>query len=194
MIWCCLPGCGKTSAMRCIANDCGLSEDEYLELNASNERGVETVRNKLKSFSGRKSTSWVQRLIFLDEADGMTQQAQLGLRVLMDTYSGKVVFIMALADRSCLLNSIRSRCSLMQFEPISTNKICQKLENIASIESMEVSLARIGSIAKDANGDLRSAINSLQMVGLYLTMVYIPFLYYLFVCEILDDKPIQLYT
>lgn len=166
MIWSGPPGCGKTSAMRCIVNDSGLSEDEYLELNASNERGVETVRNRLKSFSARKGSikSQNQRIIFLDEADGMTQQAQMGLKVLMDVYRGKVVFIIGLNDITCLHNSLKSRCVWMKFEAISNFDVCQQLIRIVSFERMEgFSLTHIGPIADNARGDLRSAINALQM-------------------------------
>lgn len=165
MVFCGSPGCGKTSAMRCVANACGLSEDDYLEVNTSDERGVETIRNKLKIFSARKrSFNCEQSIIFLDDADSMTHQAQFGLKALMDIYQ-KVAFVLGLNDVTCLHDSLRSRCQTMIFEPIPHQTVYQKLKSVASSENLQISPAHIRSIADNVQGDLRMALNSLQMIG-----------------------------
>ena len=160
------PGCGKTSAVQSLASQCTLGNSEYLELNTSDERGVDTVRNRLKLFSGKKIPENCLRIVFLDEADGMTHQAQLGLKALMDTYTGKVTFVLSCNKITCIHESLVSRCAVFQFEPIPIEVMCQKMEEIVSDEKVKTSRLSIKAIAEMAPGDLRSAINALQMISM----------------------------
>jgi DNA polymerase III delta prime subunit len=116
-------GCGKTSAVQSLANDCVLPNGEYLEIKTSDERGIETVRNKLKLFSGKKLSENCMRLIFLDEADGMTSHAQLALKALMDTYSSKVTFVLSCNDITCIHESIISRCVTFRFQQMAMRMV-----------------------------------------------------------------------
>ena len=165
------PGCGKTSAVQSLANECILPDGEYLELNTSDERGVEMIRNKLKLFSGKRlressASPTTSRIVFLDEADGMTNQAQLGLKALMDNYSGKVTFILSCNNVLCLHESVVTRCVTFHFEPIPTDVVCKKMEEIILVEKVKITSKEIRAIAEEVSGDLRSAINTLQMRSL----------------------------
>ncbi len=157
------PGCGKTSAVQSLARECILPEGEYLEINSSDERGIDTVRNKLKLFSGKKLPESCVRIIFLDEADGMTHQAQLGLKALMDVYAGKVAFVLGCNRITCIHDAIVSRCNVFEFKPIPSESMCMKLREIAMKEKLETD---VDAIAAMVPGDLRSAINILQMTAL----------------------------
>lgn len=159
-------GCGKTSAVQSLANEAVLPDGEFLELNTSDERGIDTIRNKLKLFVGKKIPENRNRLVFLDEADGMTNQAQLGLKALMDAYSGKVTFVLSCNDATCLHECILSRCITLQFEPIPIDSMCKKMREIARTENINLCDDRIRAIADSVPGDLRSAINALQSLSL----------------------------
>ena len=159
-------GCGKTSAVQSLANECVPTHVEYLELNTSDERGIEMVRNKLKLFSGKKLPKDSSRIVFLDEADGMTNQAQLGLKALMDTYRGKVTFVLSCNNVTLLQECIISRCVVFQFEPIPTDLVCKRMVEINSFEGVQLPEDKIRIIAETVSGDLRSAINALQLVSM----------------------------
>src|SRR5580658_1017126 len=125
------PGTGKTTAALCLARD--LYGDEwrqsFLELNSSDERGIDTVRTTIKGYARTAPIGAVGfKLLFLDEADNLTAEAQASLRRLMERYSGSCRFILSCNYSSRIIDPIQSRCAVFRFRAYSNEAIRQQLE------------------------------------------------------------------
>lgn len=157
------PGTGKTTVAQLIARELWGDKwrDHYVELNASDERGIETVRNLIKSITQLSG----QRLLLLDEADMMTFEAQHSLRRIMET-TKSTVFILTANQGWRIIEPIRSRCVVFNFEPISKDdillRICQILKAEGIIPQTAEEESALIKLAEYANGDLRWAINTLE--------------------------------
>ena len=154
------PGTGKTTVAYLIGE---ALLDEYFEMNfveynASNDRGVDSVRDVIKSSLHQPLFSPV-RVIFLDESDGLTPAAQNMLRKPLED-RGSTRFILS-ANQDIFTKPIRSRCVVFEFQPISEDNIRQRLKYIAEQEGLLLD-DEIGEIAKKSGGDMRLAINELQ--------------------------------
>eukprot|EP00954_Amorphochlora_amoebiformis_P019388 1332242-Amorphochlora_amoeboformis.AAC.1 len=116
------PGIGKTSSISCLARDMlGSSfKEAVLELNASDDRGIEVVRNKIKMFAQKKVTlpAGKHKIIILDEADSMTASAQQALRRTMELYSSTTRFALACNISSKIIEPIQSRCAILRFSKL----------------------------------------------------------------------------
>ena len=124
------PGTGKTTSIMCLArsqlnNDPALLKAGVLELNASDERGIDVVRNKIKMFAQRKVTlpAGRHKLIILDEADSMTSAAQQAMRRTMELYSDTTRFALACNTSSKIIEPIQSRCAILRFNKLSDEEI-----------------------------------------------------------------------
>ena len=162
-------GCGKTSTILALAKELfgkELWEDRIIELNASDERGIKTVREKIKTYAKssikyhKDSPPW--KIIILDEADNMTSDSQFALRKIMEDYSSVTRFCILCNYHHKIINPIVSRCSLFRFRPISKDKIKEKLLSICKIENIYCSTKNINKIIDICSGDLRKAVNLLQ--------------------------------
>ena len=160
------PGTGKTTSALCIAKTI-LGEywrDFTLELNASDERGINTVRDRVKLFA-RYSDKRVEipfRLIILDEADEMTNDAQTALRRIMEESSKAARFILICNYSSRIIEPIQSRTAIFNFKRLSNEEITNHLSQICSKENIKFTPDALDLIFDLTNGDLRHAINMLQ--------------------------------
>ena len=158
-------GTGKTTCAIVLAKE--LYSENWLsyfhELNASDERGIDVVRIKIKDYARTTSISSKDfKIIFLDEADALTPDAQAALRRTMEKFSSNCRFILSCNYSSKIIEPIQSRCALLRFRPLKKEDVVQHLRKIATNEARKVSDEALGAIAYIAAGDLRKAINILQ--------------------------------
>lgn len=159
------PGTGKTTAALCLAHDLfgERFQDVFMELNASDERGIDVVRTTVKEFARMASLSSVPfKILVLDEADNMTSDAQSALRRTMEKYTDTCRFILCCNYSGRIIEPIQSRCALFRFTPLPDEKIVENLRHIANNEGLRFTEAGLKSIVEVAEGDLRKAINTLQ--------------------------------
>jgi DNA polymerase III delta prime subunit len=166
-------GTGKTSLVRVIVNEYYGSNAYYnvLELNASDERGIETVRNRIKQFVNNDNISQntntpykLPKLVILDEFDAMTMDAQLILTSIMDYSFENAKFIFICNYLHKVIQPILSRCISFRFLPIEHQLIQRQLNHIIRKENASVDHEIVHKISSCSSGDLRKAINTLQSV------------------------------
>jgi replication factor C small subunit len=157
-------GVGKTTAATAIAREI-YGEDNwrgnFLELNASDQRGIDVVRDRIKGFA-RSSFGGDFRIVFLDEADSLTDDAQAAFRRTMEQFSDNTRFILSCNYSSKIIDPIQSRCAVFRFSPLSDEAVGDTVREIASAEGIEVTDAGVDALVYAADGDMRRAINSLQ--------------------------------
>ena len=107
-----------------------------LELNASDDRGIDVVRDKIKSFATKKVVvpEGMHKIIILDEADAMTPPAQQALRMIMTEYSSTTRFALACNDSSKLIEPIQSRCAIIRFTKLNPEEVCKRLKEVIEAE------------------------------------------------------------
>ena len=164
------PGTGKSTVALCIARQ--LMGDNFrklvLELNASDERGIGVVRERIKGFSQiiQTAPSGVQfGLVILDECDEMTKDAQTALRRIMETSSRTCRFILICNYQSGIIEPIQSRCSIFRFRQLEENEAVGYLTRICKAENIDADTEVVERIFELSRGDLRRAINYLQVVA-----------------------------
>ena len=161
-----MPGIGKTTSILCLARQ--LLGDAYkeavLELNASDERGIDVVRNRIKGFAQKKVTlpAGKQKIVILDEADSMTSGAQQALRRTMEIYSGTTRFAFACNQSNKIIEPLQSRCAILRYSRLTDGQIVKRLYQICKAENVEYSDDGIAALVFSAEGDMRQAINNLQ--------------------------------
>ncbi len=161
-------GVGKTAAAVAMARE--LFEDtwseNFTELNASDERGIEVVRNKIKNFARTMPIGGSDfKIIFLDEADALTDAAQSALRRTMERYSGTCRFILSCNYSSKIIDPIQSRCSVYRFKSLSYGALKARILYIAEREGLKLSEDTVKALHYVSMGDMRRAINALQSVA-----------------------------
>lgn len=160
------PGIGKTSSVLCLARE--MLGDAYknavLELNASDARGIDVVRNKIKMFAQKKVTlpPGKHKLIILDEADSMTSSAQQALRRTMEIYSQSTRFALACNNSTKIIEPIQSRCAVLRFTRLSDAEVLSRLQFVAAQENVSYEMSGMEAIVFIAEGDMRNALNALQ--------------------------------
>ncbi|GIU68284.1 MAG: ATPase AAA [Candidatus Pacearchaeota archaeon] len=141
-------------------------KENYLELNASDERGINVIREKVKSFARTKSIGNAPfKVIFLDEADALTPEAQHALRRTMENFSGTCRFILSCNYSTKIIDPIQSRCALFRFKLLEKKDIEKVLKRIAEKEKLEIKEESIELIYESSEGDCRRAINILQAIS-----------------------------
>ncbi len=158
-------GVGKTTISLVIARELfgETWSTNFLELNASDERGIDVIRNKVKDFARTKALREVPfKVIYLDECDSLTKEAQQALRRTMETYSNTCRFILSCNYSSKILDPIQSRCTIFRFKPLSKKDIGELIDNIAIKEGLTISEKVKSSIFALSKGDARRAENILQ--------------------------------
>lgn len=160
------PGCGKTTVILCMARKIlgPHMKEAVLELNASNERGLDVVRNKIKMFAQTKVTldPGKQKLVILDEADAMTESAQQALRRIIEIYSKTTRFAFACNLFDKIIEPIQSRCAVVRFNRLNDDQIRSKMLSICEQMNIKYNNKGIDAIIYTAQGDMRQAINNLQ--------------------------------
>jgi replication factor C small subunit len=167
-----IPGTGKTTIALCIARELfGQNWKTFtLELNASDERGIDTVRDRVKDFSRYSRSAFGNvpfALVILDECDQMTGPAQTALRRIMETSSRTSRFILICNQSGKIIEPIQSRCAMFRFSKLDKKAMVEHLCWIAKKENVKLSPEAAESIVEYAEGDLRHAINALQTAAAY---------------------------
>ena len=158
-------GTGKTTVALAISREIyGENwKQNVLELNASDERGIDVIRNKVKEFARTRTLGSVDfRVIILDEADALTQEAQQALRRTMETFAGNARFILIVNWSSKIIEPIQSRCAVFRFKTLAESDIKKFIERIADGEKLKVSSDAFKSLISLSEGDLRKVANLLQ--------------------------------
>ncbi|EPZ36200.1 Replication factor C subunit 2 [Rozella allomycis CSF55] len=160
------PGIGKTTAIMALARELlgDSMKDAVLELNASDDRGIDTVRDRIKTFAQKKVTlpANVHKIVILDEADSMTAGAQQALRRIMEMYSNTTRFALACNISSKIIEPIQSRCAILRFTKLSDDEILYRLLSICREENVEYQHEGLQALLFTSDGDMRQAINNLQ--------------------------------
>ncbi|MEM0164492.1 MAG: replication factor C small subunit [Saccharolobus sp.] len=164
------PGTGKTTAALALVHD--LYGDNYienfLELNASDERGIDVIRNKVKEFARTvRAPNIPFKVVLLDEADNMTSDAQQALRRTMELYTQSTRFILACNYLSKIIEPIQSRTALFRFYPLKKEDVVSRLVYIAKNENVEYDQKALEAIYDITLGDMRKSINILQAASAY---------------------------
>ncbi|HLN51612.1 MAG: replication factor C small subunit [Thermoplasmata archaeon] len=162
------PGTGKTTAALALARDLFGAEwrQNLLELNSSDERGIDTVRTTIKQYARTAPLGSVGfKLLFLDEADNLTAEAQAALRRLMERYSGSCRFILSCNYSSRIIDPIQSRCAVFRFRSYPPGAVRTQLERVAKAEGRTVTAEAMETIVAASAGDLRRATNLLQLAA-----------------------------
>jgi replication factor C small subunit len=159
------PGTGKTTAALCLARD--LYGDAYrehiMELNASDERGIDVVRETVKTFARVRSIGEIPfKIMILDEADNMTSDAQQALRRTMERYTETCRFILCANYSGKIIEPIQSRCAPFRFTFLPREEQDKYLKHIAENEGVKLLKDGLEAIFDVCGGDLRKAINTLQ--------------------------------
>ncbi|MFH1424963.1 MAG: replication factor C small subunit [archaeon] len=158
-------GTGKTTCAIAIARELFGEgwKSNILELNASDERGIDVIRNKVKNFARTRPLGEIPyKIIYLDESDALTREAQQALRRTMENYTNTCRFILACNYNSKIIDPIQSRCMLFRFTPLTDEDIAGQLKHIAKEEDVKLEDSGSDAILGIARGDLRHAINLLQ--------------------------------
>jgi len=157
-------GVGKTTTALALVKEIlgDYWRQNFLELNASDARGIDTVRTSIKNFCRLKPVGAPFRIIFLDEVDNMTKDAQHALRREMEMYTKTSSFILSCNYSSKIIDPIQSRCAIFRFLPLKGHQIIKRLEYIAREEGLEYEPQALDTIVYFAEGDLRKSINLLQ--------------------------------
>jgi replication factor C small subunit len=158
-------GTGKTTSAMAVARELYGEdwEEHFLELNASDERGIDVVRDRIKTFA-RTSGFGGDRynIIFLDEADSLTDDAQAALRRTMEEFSSNVRFILSCNYSSRIIDPIQSRCAVFRFGPLSDEAVADQLQRVADDQGIEITEDGMDALVYAADGDMRTGLNALQ--------------------------------
>ena len=158
-------GTGKSTLAVIVAKELFKEywRENYLELNASDARGIDVVRQEVKNFARTKSLGEVPfKIIFLDEADALTKEAQQALRRTMENYTETCRFILSCNYSSKIIDPIQSRCVVFRFKLLERKDIEQRLRIIAQNERLTIDEKGIEALYEGSEGDCRRAINLLQ--------------------------------
>ncbi len=157
-------GTGKTTASICIAREL-FGENwrsDFMETNASDERGIDIIRTKVKDFARTRPLSGKFKIIFLDECDALTRDAQQALRRTMETYTEVCRFILSANYSSKIIEPIQSRCTVFRFAPLKTETIGKVMRGITEKEGLKIEEKALKAVVELSEGDLRKSTNLLQ--------------------------------
>lgn len=160
-------GTGKTTCSLALAREFfgEAWRGNFIELNASDERGIDVVRGKIKEFARTAPIGAEFKIIFMDEADALTGDAQAALRRTMEKYSGICRFILSCNYSSKIIDPIQSRCAVFRFRPLSSEDIRSYLSMIAEKEGVDIADDALEGLVRIAHGDMRRSVNSLQVAA-----------------------------
>ena len=161
-------GTGKTTCSLALAKEMFGDEwkGNFIELNASDERGIDVVRGKIKEFARTAPLGSAEfKIIFMDEADALTSDAQAALRRTMEKFSKICRFILSCNYSSKIIDPIQSRCAVFRFKPLSREDVSDYLNKIVKNENIDIDDDALEALVHVARGDMRRAVNSLQVAA-----------------------------
>lgn len=171
------PGTGKTSLAVVIAREIFGEdfENAFFESNASSERGLDFVRRKIKSLAKQSSLCGGSfKIVFLDEADALTFDAQNALRRIIEEYSSETRFFLSCNRVGKIIQPIRSRCFEMEFSPLESGALVERLLEISEEEGIEIDPSQLREVVFKAAGDARKAIGYLEAIRSGLSFQAVP--------------------
>ncbi|PFH32307.1 putative replication factor C subunit 4 [Besnoitia besnoiti] len=160
------PGTGKTSSVLCLCKQ--LLANRWrtctLELNASDERTIDVIREKVKHFAKEKRDlpPGRHKIVILDEVDSMTEAAQQALRRIMEQYSDTTRFALACNSSASVIEPLQSRCAILRFRKLDDAQLVRRLRQVCAMENVQVTDDGMEAVVFSADGDMRSALNNLQ--------------------------------
>ncbi|XP_059052011.1 replication factor C subunit 5 [Achroia grisella] len=164
------PGTGKTSTILACARQMYTPQQfnsMVLELNASDDRGIGIVRGQILSFASTRTIFKAgPKLIILDEADAMTNDAQNALRRIIEKYTDNVRFCIICNYLGKIIPALQSRCTRFRFAPLNKNQIVPRLKEIAAAEGVKISEGGVTALLTLSGGDMRKVLNTLQSTWL----------------------------
>jgi replication factor C small subunit len=152
------PGTGKTTLAKLITKNV---KCDVMYINASDERGIDTIRDKIVSFASVSSFNPI-KIIILDESDYITPQAQAALRNVMETYSDKTRFILTANYAERIIDPLKSRCQTFHIEPPSKGDVAKHIANLLDQETVKYELPDVAALIKTYYPDIRKIINAAQ--------------------------------
>ncbi len=157
-------GVGKTTMAICLARDLFKEhwKENFQETNASDERGIDVVRGRIKDFAMMKPLGADFKIVFLDEADALTPEAQQALRRTIEKFSSVCRFILSCNYSSRIIEPIQSRCAVFRFHGFGKEHVKEYLSRIVKGEKLEAGEGGLDAIFDVSEGDLRKATNILQ--------------------------------
>jgi len=173
-------GVGKTTLSLVIAKQLFGEHwrENTLELNASDERGIDVVRVKVKDFARTKAIGNVPfKLIYLDESDALTREAQQALRRTMENYTKTTRFILSCNYSSKIIDPIQSRCAVFRFKPLSEEEVGKVIDNVAKGEGLNVSADARRALFEVCEGDCRRLENIMQSCAILKNEVTVELVY-----------------
>jgi replication factor C small subunit len=162
------PGTGKTTAAMALTRDIFGEEfrNNLLEMNASDERKLENIRTKVKQFARtRPYGDATFKIIFLDEADALTNDAQGALRRIMEQYAETCRFILSCNYSSKIIEPIQSRCAVFRFRPLGDDDVEKQVKHVAKSEDVKLDDDACTAIVDISLGDMRKALTALQVAA-----------------------------
>ncbi|GBC68759.1 DNA polymerase III subunit gamma/tau [archaeon HR01] len=161
------PGTGKTATAHAFARDLYgpnyISDGLFIEINASDERGIDVIRERVKTYARSVPFSGIGfRILLLDESDQLTDAAQHAFRRTMEQFSNTCRFILVANYSNRIIEPIQSRCAVMRFRPLPKEGVKEMLTRIAGSEGLKVDDKAIDAVYDFSLGDMRKAINILQ--------------------------------
>ena len=161
------PGVGKTTSAITLAKAIygDTWNENFIELNASDDRKLSVIQGKVKEFARSKPIDAPFKMILFDEADSLTQEAQQALRRMMEEYSQTCRFIFSVNFQSNLIEAIQSRCAIFRFQPLTKEDVYKFIDRISKGEGLEVTNEAKEALYTISKGDLRSLTNILQSIS-----------------------------
>ncbi len=161
-------GTGKTTCSLAMAKEMFGDgwKGNFMELNASDERGIDVVRGKIKDFARTAPLGGAEfKIIFMDEADALTSDAQAALRRTMEKFSKICRFILSCNYSSKIIDPIQSRCAVFRFKPLTSDDLRGFIDRIVETENIDIDGEAVEGLVRVARGDMRRAVNSLQVAA-----------------------------
>lgn len=170
------PGVGKTATAHAFARDLYgeryIDDGHFMEINASDERGIDVIREKVKTFARTIPMGGIGfKILLLDESDQLTADAQHAFRRVMEQYSTTCRFILAANYSNRIIEPIQSRCAIFRFKPINPDHMVQAINRIAEREGLKITQKGLTALFEVSEGDLRRAINLIQTASSYSTSI-----------------------
>ncbi|CAO2834499.1 unnamed protein product [Amaranthus hypochondriacus] len=162
------PGTGKTSTILAVARKLYGNQfhNMILELNASDERGIDVVRQQIQDFASTQSFSFGTKahvkLVLLDEADAMTKDAQFALRRVIEKYTKSTRFALICNNVNKVISALQSRCTRFRFAPLDSIHVTERLKYVIEAEGLDVTESGLAALVRLSTGDMRKALNILQ--------------------------------